>query len=455
MRTVQKALRFPLGGLARNLNYRDTTYPSEESVYSTPLASNVIGECAFSSRARGGSRPGMTEFTGTQPSRDAQHKWLWPNGEVIKWSSDSEMVYAVDEPVVMPDGGVVVDQHESFTVNCTKGNVPDTASAVALYRDRLFVASGNMWYASRTTDHGDFDYGGEKDDVTRPVAGTISASAHKGETVTAFMPVGDERMFLATNRRVCVIEGEPTSGMKTLSEFTGVISHDAWCNADGSVYFVGQNGLYAFAEGGPMLVSSQIPEALRGLASAVLVYDPERKAIHILATASDGTRTDWFYDIGNKAFWPLSYDSDERPLLGGAAVIGGVNRTVFLCADGSWRYWDDTTDCECESFVAIGPFKCGTRDDTDGMLDKLTVTLAKGSEDVSVEVYTANSAEMAVYSAENCNPERTYTFGGGWNENVHARCRGAWCLLLLRSEGKWAYESITAATKTLGGLRNG
>lgn len=455
MRGVSKSLRFPQGGIARNLNYRDTTYPREDSVYCTPMAVNVIGECAFSSRMRGGSRPGLKSFSGTQPSKATSRGWLWPNGEPMLWGGEDnpEIIYNVDEPTVLPDGAKVLNQHESFSVKATKGSLPDTLSAAVMYRDRFVVAGGNLWYASRTTNHGDFDFGGEADDPTRPMAGMIAKSGTAGENITALMTDGDDKLFITTKRRLCMIGGEIASGMSVISENVGCVSRDAWCSADGRMFFIGANGMYVIADGGVTLVSQNIPEDLKGLSSAILVYDPERNGIHVFASTGD-----WFYDIESRAFWRLQYARDIRPQFAGSAMVDGVNRVVFYCADSKWRYWDDSVSEEdgspIYSKVAIGPFKCGNGDDTDGMLDKLTATFARGGVNVVVDGYFGKSAEAALSSAESMTGEAfTVTFGADWNPNVHVRSRGAWCVLVLSANGRWAYESIKADIKVLGGLR--
>ena len=541
MRSVSKALRFPLGGVAANANCRDTTYPSEDSIYSTPMAVNVIGECSFSSRFRGGSRPGLAPLD-SAPTITKSADWLWPNGENIvigggsRWEVDvdslnpalpvgyeikvtsveirvdaeSSVFYEIyingisagefeslgslrDETIIgtyfmvgadptfgdvklvteasydlildvseeykMPDGRRVVDQHAALSVTAAKGAIPSTISAFAFYRDRFVVANGNAWYASRVSVHDDFDYGGEGDDPTRALAGQIAQAGREGEEITALIPVADAQLYVATARRFGVFSGELTQGLTLLSENTGVISRDAWCNADGAVYFLGANGLYGVGESGVMNVSQAIPEAFKGVDSAVLVYDPKRNGIHIFAERGV-VHIDYFYDIANKAFWPMSYAATKRPVSGGAAVIDGENVVVFKCADGAWRKWSDSATSDdgsvLSSAVAIGPFKCGTNDDVDGMLAAITATMANGSAAVGVEGYMGKSAEDAydkMLAASNYDFH--ISVNAGWNEKIYPRCRGAWCVLKLASFGRWAYEAIKADIKVLGGLRNG
>lgn len=429
MRQAAKLLRFPLGGLAADGPYRDTTYPTEESVYATPMAVNVIGPCALSGRERGGSRPGLRRVTGVAASGRA--RWLWPNGQGIAAGS-AALVFADVESATLADGTRLALQHPARTV----------------YRDRLVKADGAAWLASRTGDFGDFDFGGEGEDPTRPCAGTLAPAGAKGEAITALCPFGDARLFAATRRRLAVCAGEPSGAWTTLSENVGIVSADAWCDADGALYFVGPNGLYAVGDGAPILVSQRIPRELRGLSSALLVHDPSYGGIHVFTDEGD-----WFYDIARKAFWPMSYPAAKRPTAGFNALVGGEARLVFRCADGEYRRWDDSADADdgtaLESRVAIGPFLCGANGG-DGMLDALDATLAEGSADVSAAVATAHTAERA---ADADAAELAATLHKGFNPTVRARRRGAWATLVLSSRGRWAYESIIARTKAFGRLR--
>lgn len=502
MKSAAKMLRFPLGGLAKDGSYRDTTYPTEESVYSTPMAKNVIGECAFSGRLRGGSRPGLKAVENIESSGTA--RWLWPNGEPILWPGGSHWELHGDGDVshfragYLEESGLWVLQdnsREGFVISTSdapksservvfhasppdltfevvyelvtvsgghmifgtfeSATLPDGSQIVlshqptCLYRDRVFKAEGSVWMASRTGDHGNFDFGGEADDPTKACAGNLAYAGRKGEDITAFAPFGDSRIFIATRRSLAVISGEPTSAMAMVSENVGIVSADAWCNADGALYFIGPNGMYVAAEGSAILVSKQLPEDLKGLDYALLVYDPHYRGIHIFTENAD-----WFFDIERKAFWPVEYPATMMPDAGGLVMVNGVNRTIFHCVDGEWRYWDDsqTTDDgeDIESSVAIGPFKCGVNDDVDGMLDSLNVTLANESANCEIRIYVGKSAEDAVRSSTFLGP---YQFGEGWNPVVRPRVRGAWCVIKLYATGKWSYESIQANIKVLGRLR--
>lgn len=398
MRNVAKRLKFPLLGVAKNLSYQDTTYPTEGREYATPMAVNVIGSCVFEGRTRGGSRPGLA---------------------------------------AVPQGTKVSEAHPTDII----------------YRDRKVTWDGSVWMASRTGKHNDLDFGADSGDPTRAVAGNVALAGKSGEAITAAIPVNDSVLFIATHRAIRMVQGEPTAAVQPISDNVGIISRNAWCFDGQRVWFMGSNGLYAMAPGeSPLLVSAQLPDDFKGWSEATLVYDPENRGIHIFGPS------EYFYDIEAKAIWPLSYNAALRPSAGGAAVIGGVNRATFRVGN-EWYYWDESSDKDAglypvASSVCIGPFRCGVRDDGDGLLDALTATIANGSTSVSIDVFTAKSAEEAVeLSSSSVSSLRSFTVATGWNPVIRPRVRGAWCVLVLRATGRWAYESILANIKTLGRLR--
>ena len=397
MRNVAKRLKFPLLGVAKNLSYQDTTYPTEGREYATPMAVNVIGSCVFEGRTRGGSRPGLA---------------------------------------AVPQGTQVTEAHPTDII----------------YRDRKIVFDGSVWMASAIGNHEDFDFGKDSGDPSRAVAGNVALAGRSGEAITAAIPVGDRVLFLATLRAIRMVQGEPTAAVSPVSDNVGVISRDAWCFDGQRVWFMGANGLYGMVPGeSPLLASSQLPDDFNGWSSATLVYDAENRGIHIFG------QSDYFYDIEAKAAWPIQYNVAIRPTAGGAAVVNGVNKAAFRVGS-SWYFWDESSDKDdglyyVASNVVIGPFRCGVRDDGDGILDALTVTLANGGATVNLSVNTAKSAEAAVLTASDTEPMRSFSVIPGWNPVVRPRVRGAWAVIVLSSTGRWAYESILANIKTLGRLR--
>lgn len=457
MRTAYKQLRFPSLGLGEHLSYRDATIPDERNAFATPDAKNVRGNCTFGDRARGGSRPGLRALEGAVTVVNGG-KWLWPNGEAVLWPNDGAVTYStVTSEIVAPDGSIIIDPHEPVAVHCAKGMAPLSPSATAMYRDRLFLADGAMWYASRIGEHGDFDYGGDGEDAARAVAGNCALAGRKGESITAFMPVDDNAMFVATARSLWAFAGDPSGGLKRISEFTGCISANAWCNTPQGVIFVALDGVYGVSDGGARLLSGRLPRSLAGLSSALLAYDPDAKGVHIFGEKG-GESCDWFFDLDALAFWPVEVPEGMRPVAICRILQDGVERAALKGTDGTWRTFheEQATDCgtNISSSVAIGPFRVSARDDLDGMLDEIHATMGTGSGEVGVSAFTADSAEGAVAAALAASASAVqHTVTSGRNKVFRPRRRGAWCVLTLSAHSRWAYEGILATVKLLGRLR--
>lgn len=460
-----KEMRFPAGGVS------DTISSSRLCGFRTPASYNVIFRAPYNIDRCGGTRPGLKAFSGTTPTVPSTYRWLWPNGDPILWPDGDNMAFAeLGEKVIMPDGSVLFKQHEVFEVSASKGNVPAECSAFAWYRDRFIVASGNMWYASRLGSHDDFDYGGDSNDPSRAVAGSVALAGREGEPITALAAIADNSLIIATKRSIWRVSGEPTVLMSQVSDNIGIVSRDAWCWDGMRLWFLGPNGLYVMVLGeSPVLVTQYLNDTLSGLESATLVFDPERNGIHILMPyVMDG-----FYDISNKAYWPVVYPSGMKPTGGGVAMLDGRNRVVFLCADGVFRYWDEdqATDdgVEIPSACAFGPVTHTTGNTEQAFLAELdfefddSITAAEG---VSISGYIGNTSNAVVALVKSAVREMLgleigsqdekfmYSVHPGWNHVVRPRVRcNSFSLVVWSTGGRWALSKITAVHRGCGRIR--
>lgn len=458
---MKKTLHFPVSGVRKDLSYRDSTLPLEDRSYSSPFALNVRGDCVFEGRRRGGSRPAFVALDGSV-SIVGDGCWTWPNGARILLPDGGRIgTHSAFHGVVAPDGSMMVDQHSHPDVVCSKGSVPEDISAFAFFRARMFVASGVGWYASRTGEIDDWDYGGDMEDVARAVVGTCSLAGRSGDEIQAFIPVNDSHMFIATRSATWVLAGEPTTGtFNIVSEHVGVVAPNAWCRSDSTVYMLSTNGLYVIdANSSASLVSGSLPEDLKGITDAenpFLVYDPDGVGVHIFTDVGD-----WYYDIGNRAFWPISFSADgQRPKAGCQVVLDGVHTTVFLCSDGNWRTFDHDGDADdggvpIPSEIAIGPIHVAPSEGEDGMVDEVFLSTAMSSADVGMAIAVGKYAEEAVDNARSGIFAGMFVLRSGWNRIVRPRSRGAWCVVVLTSTGRWAFESLHLICKQLGRLRHG
>ena len=219
---------------------------------------------------------------------------------------------------------------------------------------------------------------------------------------------------MATATALWVMRGEPTNGTFLMrSPYVGCVSRDAWA-FDGSRYYVlSASGLYAFTpDEPPVRISDEIPFDLKGVTAAALSYDTDDNALRVVTD----TCGSWTYEIDDKAWWPFDVSTSA-------------------------------------SYVAIGPLRTSGRDDEDGMIDTIHAAMAAGSADVTLEVYPAKTAEDALISARGGSAAFSATLTPGFNHTLRPRVRGAWCVVMLRATGAWAYETMTATFKQLGRLR--
>lgn len=460
MRTTAKQILWPVRGVEETAAYHDATSDtaSQTRTYAAPFALNVRTRGPIEERERGGSRPGMKAVTGVVT--DAGGTWQWTNGSPILWPDGGKVAYAADAVRYAPDGSMVIDLHAVPTFSASKGDAPQGATLATIYRDRVFAAVGSEWYCSRSGDHGDWDYGADMEDLARACAGNVALAGRKGDVITAFMPVNDSYLYIATSRSLWCVSGDPCSGsISCVSTEVGASGAAAWCYAGNRVFFLSDKGMFGASPGErPVLLSSAIPR-FRGYEGSFMVHDPENDAIHVFtdvpATGNTTVASDWYVELGeNPAFWPAVFPTATRPVSACRMTVGGVDKAAFLCKDGAWRVFDDTVACESASRIAFGPFRVSASDDVDGFLAELHVSLAEQSADMTAKIWTAHAAERATKLAIAGTGGSSFEFAAGWNAVWRPRVRGAWAVLVLECEtGKWAFEAVRAICKHLGRLR--
>lgn len=465
-----KEIRFPYSGVS------SVIAASRLGNSYTPAAVNVILRSPHNLGKCGGTRPGLKAFTGTQPAAPAPGCWLWPNGEPIKWPNGDNVLFSeIGSKIVMPDGGVLFDQHETFTVSAAKGSVPVSLTACAWYRARMVVASGTMWYASRLGEMDDFDYGGDYADVSRAVAGNVALAGREGETITALAAIADAALIVATKRSLWRVSGEITQSLSPVSEHIGIVSRHAWCWDGVRFWFMSDKGLYAMVIGEPPVnMTPHLEDKVRGWSAATLVFDSERNGIHIIGTDGSSAATDWFYDIANKAMWKMQYPGTKRPTGGGLAMLGGKNRVVFLCADGTFRYWDEAqaTDdgTDIISALVMGPVTHTTGNTENAFLAELDIemdTSLTPSRGVDVSLCVGRTSNEAMANAvalvdwvadgatgTNSNMKFMCVALPGWHKVVRPRIRcNSFAAVLWVVNGRWAISRITAVHRGCGRIR--
>ncbi|KKN60029.1 hypothetical protein LCGC14_0536160 [marine sediment metagenome] len=308
----------------------------------------------------------------------------------------------------------------------TYGTMPNKAYIGCLYRGRGVLSGDpehpNQWYMSRQNHLFDFNFA--SNDVQTAVAGSNADAGELGDIVRALIPFKDDYLIIGCASQIWYMAGDPAAGgsLNELDLTTGIYGPQSWCidNA-GNLYFWGTNGLYkTTVPGVPENISrAKLPKLVtdEGVNPAThritLVYDRVRTGIIICITLmSDGTSSNYFYDLTTGGFFPESYptecgvysafyyaanDSDYSGLLVGSK--DGYIRT-FSDSDKSDVLGDDSAS-SINAYCTWGPIKLARGDDLYGIVNALEIITAGGasggsqsdSNDVSYNIFVANTAE--------------------------------------------------------------
>lgn len=352
------------------------------------------------------------------------------------------------------------------------GTAPAGCRLVALYRDRIVWAGGDLlphvWYASRQGDPYDFDY--SQEDSAAAIMAQSSIAGQLADPITALIPHSDECLIFGCYNSLWIMRGDPGYGgtLDQLSRKIGIVSAKSWCRTpDDMVVFLSADGLYVMPAGCAGLPTSlsreRLPDELLCLnasrESIHLEYDTLHRGVHIFVTKRDGSAAPhWWFDWESKSFWRMSLQSDHEPFAVHERIAWDDCPVVLVGGrDGFIRYFDrqfqvDDGNNEIVSYCDIGPFHLDPDNFNDGIVSELTGVLGDGSGPVNWSIRTGHSAQEA-YNA-------TALTSGTWsidgmNYTCYPRLRGVSAFIRLsnNSTTRWFIERITALVKPLGRRR--
>ncbi len=515
-RNVTKTLSFPLAGIARRASYRKQTRP-----YATPFAYNVRGVGSIENRERGGSRPGLTKFCETnfeggitainsvttiddgsrvycivviaggnlyvvegENSSQIGTELQWPDGTAVLWDNGEEIIFnsSVSESSPVDETGAhqtterggklyLADSSLMFydpltgivsDVIASAGVIPTECPLICTYRDRIIMAKDNLWYASRTSDPTDWDFGATMEDTGRAVAGATDFAGMIGQPIKAIIPFRDQYMIFACENSMWVLKEDPATGsMRCVSNEIGIIAPEAWAlSPDGLMAFLSNDGIYIGSIGqSPQRFSEErLPDELRNVDPAAtnitMAYNPVERGFNLFVNDSSS----WFVDIANKAIWRDSFNSTHFPLAISSTDDGGLRELVLGGSDGYLRKFSKESNTDdgipFSSTVVIGPFRMSSNDVSDAMLAEIHGILADNSGTARWFLFSGNSAEECIDKTGTVHKAFT---SGLWTSNrnrvVRTRSRGAWFAIRIEGNSRWSYEAIAVVGKQLGRLR--
>jgi hypothetical protein len=365
----------------------------------------------------------------------------------------------------------------------TNGAMPEKATLVCRYRGRV-VYAGNpdypfQWYMARQADPFDWLYA--VNDAQAPVAGGNADAGEIGDVIQALIPRGDDYLIFGCSNTIWLMRGDPAAGgsLDELTATTGIYGPRSWCFDDaGFLYFWGRNGVYRMPPnfGGvenltsivlPNIVSDEAPE--KNTHRIVFAYDRVRQLVCIYITKmSDGTNSNYVYDIRTQGFFPESYP-DELAIFSAYfydAIDADYQKLYLGSRDSLIRNYDDSKKDDAgfqgneaiNSYATIGPAQIGPDIDQRGRMKTMSITTGTDTDGVSYDIHVADTAEEVVDDiAASTTPLHTGTISSGNRvQQLRPRARGAWMGIKLVNSTlteSWQFEKLIADFKPAGDIK--
>ena len=372
------------------------------------------------------------------------------------------------------------------------GSLPAKAYLGCWYRGRA-VLSGNpndphQWYMSRQLNPFDFAY--VAGDAQTPVAGTNADAGKVGDIVRALIPFHDDYLDFGCASSFHYLQGDPAAGgeLHSIDDYTGVFGAMSWCfDKVGDLYFFGTDGLNRIKRGTVAIENLSrvsLPKLIGDEAAdptthrIVLGFDQRRNGVVVgITLLSDGSNSDYFYNIQSEGFFPESYPNE----CGTYSMLYYPSNTeanadlLLGCKDGYIRNFKDSaknddigaTDQLISSNVLM-PLQDLSPDDDDGegRLSSTTVVTGGGAsggtfgdtDGVTLDTHVAKDPETLVEKVrDGATPLHTTTLSGTGRKNrIRNRARGKWLGIVLKNTTaleSWALGKLSIETKKTGRIK--
>lgn len=402
------------------------------------------------------SSPASVEGTYTISSVTATKIVL---GETASAASPVTFYVARGPKIYDPVAGTL----ELWTATTGKGQVPTGCRYIGLFRDRL-VLSGQVddphaWYACRSGDPEDWDYGASDTDYDRAVAGTNTTAGKVGQPVTAVIPFSDDYMLFGCTHASWKVDGDPAYDgfIRNISQKEGPYNGKAWTwLSDGHGLLLTRNGLHAVepgVRGAPVSVSREkLPQELRelddGTMTILMEWDLRERYVHIYNTSeAKKDLPHWWFNPQTGAFWLLRFgDKDLEPtcVCEHLSDIPDESCVLLGCRDGYIRRYVGEADTDdgtaITSYCEVGPVKLGRNEVGEGVVAEVHGSLARHSGDVTWALRVADSHEGIVDATD----LSTGTWASGVNSTETPRNGGGSAILRLSNAEnlRWVIETM-------------
>lgn len=351
---------------------------------------------------------------------------------------------------------------ETFTE--TAGTAPQDATICCVWRGRLVVGDGFLFFFSRVGDPHDWDYG--QDDAGAAFSGSDAIAGHIGQPLLAFIPITDDQLVLGGDHDIHIMRGDPKAGgsIDLISDAIGILGPKSWCKSpDGTIYLLGTGGLFRWTPGSrtnplPVCISAaswnqKFKDIDRGRTVTTLVWDRDRHGMHIYLTPGKVAASPpihlWYdercsSDESGAALFPLQVPDAQGPL---SAIVydgDGANDRVPILGgrDGYLRQWTNTAVADdgtaITSYVQFGPFPLGDSNN-DGIVSRVNLILgdpATGSAATGMNAQVTVKTGLNAYDVTEGTAKHQIvkTFPGliGRVTPIRAKLRGSYGLIEIR-----------------------
>ncbi len=339
----------------------------------------------------------------------------------------------------------------------TAGTLPSLPRLICRWRGRIvvsgLVADPHNWFMSRVGDPYDWDYSPATTTAIIPTAGNIGEYGLAGDIITALCPFDDDTLVIGMDGSIGKFAGDPAAGgvIDVVTEKTGM-AWDAWAmGPDNQMYFMGNDGIYQM---GRDTIPVNITEgALDGAFEnvdlktkrVILEWDwRNRGLVVVIADQNSSTANEaYFLEARTDGWFPVAWPATMGPdvLVAYDGEVAGDRALLMGCRDGYIRQPDTSaTDDDGTTLTSnVRLFPIGTRRGTDTRLQGLEVNLAENSGNVTLKLYSGQTAEQCAGST---TVRWSRVLKAGKNTLTLPRLRGAWLQIELTATSRWALESI-------------
>lgn len=320
----------------------------------------------------------------------------------------------------------------------------------------------HVFSCHRYADIHDWDFSADDEN-----AAYISTGEDRGlitEPLTAMIGLTTDQAILGCEEELWVMSGHPRRGGRfdRISNQTGILGQNAWCNTPKGFFFLSHDGMMGMARNDYANLNvipvskAKVPDSLLNIAfdaaqpTVDMAYCSRWDCIYLTVRDSVNPQS-WVYFLSTGAFYeqPLA----EYPLSMFAFEPGvTADASGVLFGGASLRRFNRTASEAITSSQIIGPVKIAPTTMESAIIPRASILFSGGTTDTtaSVELYTGPTANVAV--------NRALTRIGGYrykttvdrvlknNRNVYPDIRGTAAVLRIdqtASTGRVVFEDFT------------